>query len=88
MTAGAAQVAAVLPDRTRTPSGSGLPVQPQARQDPLYHRPLQGSKISTAEDRSGSACAGRAREPNAGKLTLKLRSRTADVRGRQRTTLS
>ena len=35
MTAGAAQVASVLPDLTRPPSGRGLRVQAQVRQDLL-----------------------------------------------------
>jgi hypothetical protein len=41
MTAGAAQVASVLPDLTRPPSGRALRVQAQVRQDLLDHRPLE-----------------------------------------------
>ncbi len=44
MTAGAAQVASVLPDLTRPPSGRGLRIQPQVRQDLLDHRPLEDGR--------------------------------------------
>lgn len=44
MTAGAAQVASVLPDLTRPPSRRGLRVQSQVRQDLLDHRPLQDGR--------------------------------------------
>ena len=65
MTAGAAQVASVLPDLTRPPSGRGLRVQAQVRQDLLDHRPLQdgrddlqlpGAAVRTPEE-PGSAIA-------------------------------
>ena len=44
MTAGAAQVASVLPDLTRPPSGRGLRVQAQVSQDLLDHRPLEDGR--------------------------------------------
>ena len=44
MTAGAAQVASVLPDLTRPPSGRGLRVQAQVRKDLLDHRPLEDGR--------------------------------------------
>jgi hypothetical protein len=44
MTAGAAEVASVLLDLARPPSGRGLRVQAQVRQDLLDHRPLEDGR--------------------------------------------
>jgi hypothetical protein len=44
LTVSAAQVASVLPDPTRPPSGRGLRIQPQVRQDLLDHRPLEDGR--------------------------------------------
>ena len=49
-------------------------------------RRLWGGEIGTADVASGSASARQPRELTAGKLTLKLSHRIADIRGRQWTT--
>jgi len=51
-------------------------------------RPRRGREIGSTDGDNGSACAGRARDLDAGKLTLILRYRIADARGRKRSQAS
>jgi len=53
-----------------------------------YDRRLQGDEFAGTDDGRGSASAGRARNVIAGKLTLNMNDREADVRGGQWTTHS
>jgi len=55
--------------------------------DCTHQRLLQGCQPRQSGTRSGSACAGRARDLTAGKLTAKLSYRKADICGRQWMTL-
>ena len=59
---------------------------PDPQPPPRAKRARSGGQFARFTGRIGSACAGRARDLPAGKLTPKLSYRKADIRGRQWTT--